>query len=205
MPLGEPRRGSSPTGSGAFAPSGPRDGAVGGVVSPTRAAAVALLALAVATLALGMATTASSRTSKAPSPSPAAHPHADVPTGVASPARVPQQATSSPRGPAAVAYADQPTFTSYSPSVGVQNEPGTADIVPLDATVTRSSRGVYTVILHGLASAHGSADVYPYSGRAGCATVDMAPVGADEHIDVVCEQQGVFTDTPYIINFSGSP
>jgi hypothetical protein len=76
--------------------------------------------------------------------------------------------------------------------------------VPVDATVLRPTAGTYTVIFHGLASAHGTAGVYPYSGHAGCAAVDLATVGPDEHVDVVCEERGTLTDTPYVISFSGS-
>jgi hypothetical protein len=93
----------------------------------------------------------------------------------------------------------------YAPTVGLQQQAGASDIMPVDATVLRSSRGVYTVIFHGLASPHGTADVYPYSAVAGCAAVDSAPAGADERVDVVCERQGTLTDTPYVISFSGAP
>jgi hypothetical protein len=86
----------------------------------------------------------------------------------------------------------------------MEQQRGASDVVPVDATVLRSGPGVYTVIFPGLAVPHGTAHAYPYTGVAGCAAVDLSPMGTDEHVDVVCEQRGTLTDATYLINFSDS-
>ena len=170
-----------------------------------RSSRLAAVALVVAIVALAVAALAFRRPGVVPRPvtnvpAPAAVPSgASVSRAMASPEPTPWL------GAAATAIADQPSLASYVPRVGVERHSSDGDVVPVDAEVTRSATGRYTVVFHGLAAPDGTAHAYPYSSIAGCAAVDWAKVGPDEHVDVVCEHQGVLTDSPFEISFSDSP
>jgi hypothetical protein len=88
-------------------------------------------------------------------------------------------------GSAEFLSADLPTRASYHPHRGARYDTGSA-FGPVDATVTRTGPGNYTLNFPHLGDIRITVDVRAYDGSAICYTVEQQPVGADERIHVQC-------------------
>jgi hypothetical protein len=104
-------------------------------------------------------------------------------------------------GPGAFLWADQPSTASYNPSASYSwNSTGGVN------RITRSSAGVYTAYLPGLAVSGGTFQVTAYGSSADhCKIQSWGPSGTDQSVTVRCfNAAGAAVDTYFSLNFQGN-